>query len=90
MWHQIIAVWFSRVFQKQYVLGGLDILCGYARSMLRRESRYGDGKFKKFLRRCEMRSRLTGGHRALVFYNGAIRERRAAQWNPGENAAGAR
>jgi len=68
---------FYRVFQKLYVLGGLGILCGYARSILRREPRYGGGEFRRFLRRCETRWLLTG-------------KRHASQWNPGENAAGAR
>lgn len=89
-WYYMLAVSIYRVFQKPYVLGALGILCGYAGSMLRREPRYGDREFQRFLRRYETLSLLTGKRRALALYNRAIRKRRASPWEPGVNAAGTR
>jgi poly-beta-1,6-N-acetyl-D-glucosamine synthase len=89
-WYFVLAVSLYRIFQKPYVLGGVGILSGYARSMLRREPRYGDREFRRFLHRYETRSLLTGKRRALASCNRAIRERRASQGDPGENGVGAR
>jgi poly-beta-1,6-N-acetyl-D-glucosamine synthase len=49
-----------------YVLGGLAIWWGYVRSMLRRDPRYDDLEFRKFLRRYQWRCLFAGKPRAMA------------------------
>ena len=89
-WYYMLAVSLYRMFEKPYVLGGLGILTGYMRSMLRREPRHGDRAFRRWVRRFEIRSLLTGKRRTLASYDRAIRRRWEASGGAPQRAAGAR
>lgn len=54
-----------RLGEKPYVLGSLAVLWGWLRSALRREPRYDDPEFRKFLRRYHRRVLLVGKRRAV-------------------------
>ncbi|HEX4905323.1 MAG TPA: hypothetical protein VFU93_07720, partial [Acidimicrobiales bacterium] len=54
-----------RMTQRPYVLGGLGMLWGWVRSALRRDPRYPDLEFRRFLRRYQWRALLLGKRRAL-------------------------
>ena len=54
-----------RMTQRPYVVGGLGMLWGWVRSALRRDPRYPDLEFRRFLRRYQWRALLLGKRRAL-------------------------
>ena len=54
-----------RMTQRPYVVGGVGMLWGWVRSALRREPRYPDLEFRRFLRRYQWRALLLGKRRAL-------------------------
>jgi biofilm PGA synthesis N-glycosyltransferase PgaC len=56
----------SRVNQKPYVLGSLAILWGWISSAARRKPRYDNLKFRRFLRRYQMRALFVGKRRAIA------------------------
>ncbi len=61
----ILASAVYRIPEKPYILGGLTILWGWLRSAILRKPRYGDLKFRKFLRKYQLRSLLVGKRRAI-------------------------
>lgn len=61
-----------------YILGGLASWWGYVRSMLKREPRYADLEFRRFLRRYQRRCLLLGKHRATGQLDQASRARRSS------------
>ena len=54
-----------RMAQRPYVVGGLGMLWGWLRSALRRDPRYPDLAFRRFLRRYQWRALVLGKRRAL-------------------------
>lgn len=56
----------SRVNQKPYLLGGLAIMWGWIKSAALRKPRYDDLKFRRFLRRYQMRALFVGKRRAIA------------------------
>jgi glycosyltransferase involved in cell wall biosynthesis len=54
-----------RMTQPPYVVGGIGMLWGWVRSALRREPRYPDLEFRRFLRGYQRRALLLGKRRAL-------------------------
>ena len=60
------------------ILGGVAMLYGYLKSMARRNPRYGDAEFRRFLRRYQWACLLRGKARATALLN----ERQRTQWNP--------
>jgi glycosyltransferase involved in cell wall biosynthesis len=68
-----------RMTRPPLVVGGLAMLHGYFRSMLRRAPRYGDDEFRRFLRRYQWDCLLKGKVRAVAELNA----RQAKAWNPG-------
>lgn len=54
-----------RMTQRPYVVGGIAMLWGWVRSALRRDPRYPDLEFRRFLRRYQWRALLLGKRRAL-------------------------
>jgi hypothetical protein len=71
-----------RMTRPPLVVGGLAMLHGYFRSMLRRAPRYGDDEFRRFLRRYQWDCLLKGKVRAVAELNA----RQAKAWNPGSAA----
>jgi glycosyltransferase involved in cell wall biosynthesis len=68
-----------RMTRPPLLVGGLAMLYGYFRSMIRRNPRYGDDEFRRFLRSYQWASLLKGKARATADLN----ERQAARWEPG-------
>jgi glycosyltransferase involved in cell wall biosynthesis len=56
----------SRVNQKPYVLGSLAMLWGWLKSAARREPRFDDPGFRRFLRRYQRRALWVGKRRAIA------------------------
>ena len=54
-----------RMARPPYVLGGVGMFWGWLRSAIRREPRYGDVEFRRFLRRWQWSALLKGKTRAL-------------------------
>jgi glycosyltransferase involved in cell wall biosynthesis len=60
----MLASALSRLNQKPYVLGSAAMLWGWLSSALRGKPRFGDARFRKFLRRYQWRALLVGKKRA--------------------------
>ena len=71
-----------RMSRPPVIVGGLAMLYGYFRSMIRRAPRYGDAEFRRFLRRYQWACLLRGKARAVAELN----RKQAAVWNPGDGA----
>jgi glycosyltransferase involved in cell wall biosynthesis len=71
-----------RMTRPPRVVGGLAILYGYFRSMIRRDPRYGDEEFQRFLRSYQWACLLRGKARATA----ELDARQAAIWKPGPPA----
>jgi biofilm PGA synthesis N-glycosyltransferase PgaC len=67
-----------RTTRPPLVVGGLGMLWGYFASMLRRDRRYGDDRFRRFLRGYQWACLLRGKARATA----ALNARQAAAWHP--------
>ncbi len=67
-----------RMSRPPVVLGGVAMLHGYFKSMLRRVPRYGDDDFRRFLRRYQWACLLKGKAAATAELNA----RQASRWNP--------
>lgn len=67
-----------RMTRPPLLVGGLAMLYGYFGSMVRRNPRYGDDEFRRFLRSYQWASLLRGKARATA----ALDERQAVRWNP--------
>lgn len=72
-----------RMTRPPRVIGGLAMLCGYLRSMLAGEPRYGDAEFRTFLRRYQWSCLLLGKARATA----ALDRRQGPVWSPGPRTA---
>jgi poly-beta-1,6-N-acetyl-D-glucosamine synthase len=79
----MVAAAAYRMTRPPVIVGGLAMLHGYFRSMIRRAPRYGDEEFRRFLRRYQWACLLRGKARAVAELN----RKQAAVWNP---RAGAR
>jgi len=60
------------------IVGGVAMLYGYLKSMVKRSPRYGDAEFRRFLRRYQWACLLRGKASATADLN----ERQKARWNP--------
>lgn len=69
-----------RMTRPPLVIGGVAMLWGYGRSMIRRDPRYGDAEFRRFVRRWQWACLLLGKDRATNVLNA----RQLAAWIPGE------
>lgn len=67
-----------RMTRPPLVVGGLAMLYGYAKSMIRRKPRYGDAAFRRFLRSYQWSCLVKGKAAATAELNA----RQAARWNP--------
>jgi hypothetical protein len=67
-----------RMTRPPRVVGGLAMLHGYFRSMLRKNARYGDAEFRRFLRRYQYAVLAKGKARAIAELN----DRQATRWDP--------
>jgi glycosyltransferase involved in cell wall biosynthesis len=67
-----------RMTRRPRVMGGVAMLYGYFRSMLRRNPRYGDAEFRRFLRRYQWSCLFKGKARALQ----ALEAAQATVWDP--------
>ena len=74
-----------RMTHPPVLVGGLAMLLGYAGSALGRAPRYGDAKFRSFLRRYQLRCLLQGKSAATA----DLAERRAEAWSVRNAPAGA-
>jgi len=68
-----------RMTRPPLLVGGIAMLWGYFRSMLRREPRYGGAEFRRFLRRYQWACLVKGKARALM----ELDSRQAEVWAPG-------
>lgn len=68
-----------RITRPPLVVGGLAMLLGYVRAMLRGEPRYDDREFRAFLRRFQRRALLRGKSAATAELN----RQQARLWNAG-------
>ena len=59
------------------------MLWGYFRSMIRRDPRYGDDEFRRFVRRYQWACLLKGKPRATA----DLEAKQAAGWNPERRAS---
>jgi glycosyltransferase involved in cell wall biosynthesis len=74
-WYYVFAVAFYRMFEKPYITSGVGILLGYLRASWRRELRYDNKDYLRFLRRYELESLLFGRDRTTHKFNQRVRER---------------
>jgi len=79
----MLSVGLYRMAHPPLVIGGIAMLYGYLRSLLRRAPRYGDAEFRRFLRRYHLQCLLKGKRRATAELNA----RQAAVWRPGRTAS---
>jgi glycosyltransferase involved in cell wall biosynthesis len=75
----LVAAALYRMTRPPRIVGGVAILWGYFRSLLRRDPRYEAPGFRRFLRRYQWDCLLRGRARATR----ALNERQAKVWNPG-------
>jgi len=74
----MVAAAVYRMTRPPVFVGGLAMLHGYFRSMIRRAPRFGDAEFRRFLRRYQWSCLLRGKARAVAEVN----LRQATVWNP--------
>jgi len=74
----MIAAAAYRSTRPPVIVGGIAMLTGYFGSMLRKETRYGDAEFRRFLRRYQWACLLRGKSRATA----EVHAERASVWNP--------
>ncbi len=67
-----------RMTRPPILVGGLAMLRGYVKSLIRRDPRYGDAEFRRFLRSYQWACLLKGKSRATAELNA----RQAARWDP--------
>ena len=67
-----------RITRPPLVVGGVAMLFGYVRSMIRRAPRYGDGEFRRFLRRYQWACLFKGKSKATA----ELDAQQASRWNP--------
>jgi glycosyltransferase involved in cell wall biosynthesis len=74
----MVAAALYRMTRPPRVVGGLAMLQGYFKSMLKRNPRYGDAEFRRFLRSYQWASLFKGKAAATAELN----RRQAKAWNP--------
>ena len=67
-----------RMTRPPIILGGIAMLWGYLRSMLRRSPRHSDIEFRRFVRTYQWQCLLRGKKRATA----ALNRRQASRWTP--------
>ena len=67
--YYVAAVSVYRMLERPYIIGGLGILCGYLGAMLKREQRFEDRAYLRFLHRFERCALLMGKRRAIRKFN---------------------
>lgn len=72
-----------RMTRPPLVIGGLAMLHGYFNSLVRRNPRYGDDEFRRFLRRYQWACLLKGKAKATA----ELEARQAARWRPDRASA---
>nr|WP_206290888.1 glycosyltransferase family A protein [Humisphaera borealis] len=70
-----------RMFHPPIFMGSMAMLWGYLKSMFKRNPRYGDAEFRRFLRRYQWNCLLFGKTKATRDLNAA----QAHIWNPGRS-----
>ena len=70
------AVALYRMLEKPYIIGGWGILWGYLKAMFGGAPRFDNTEFRRFLRRYELESLLSGKRRAADRYHQRIRKAR--------------
>jgi len=73
-----------RMTRPPFVVGGLGMWLGFVRSMAKREPRYGDDAFRRFLRAYQWSCLFRGKSRATT----ALDARQASVWDPDRIAPG--
>lgn len=68
-----------RTLRPPYGVGGAAMLAGYLESMAKRNPRYGDEEFRRFLRRYQLECLVLGKKRATE----RLDARQASVWKPG-------
>jgi glycosyltransferase involved in cell wall biosynthesis len=81
-WYYMAAASLYRAFQRPWVIGGAGIALGYARAAAAGDHRFGDVRYRRYVRRYEWQSLLLGKRSTLRRYNEAIRARRLAALSP--------
>ena len=74
----MLASGLYRMTRPPLLVGGLAMLCGYSKAWLKREPRYGDDEFRRFLRSYQWSCLLRGKARATA----AVNRRQAQRWHP--------
>jgi biofilm PGA synthesis N-glycosyltransferase PgaC len=74
----MVAAAAFRMTRPPLLIGGIGMLYGYFRSLIRRDERYGDDEFRTLLRSYQWACLLRGKRRATLELNA----RRAVHWNP--------
>jgi len=74
----MLAAALFRMTRPPRLVGGLAMLYGYFRSMVRGDPQYGDAEFRRFLRRYQWACLLQGKARATAELNA----RQASAWDP--------
>lgn len=72
-----------RATRAPYLIGGAAMWWGYVESMLKREQRFGDAEFRKFLRRYQLECLLLGKRRATK----RLDERQKDRWRQHRDAS---
>lgn len=76
--YYVVAVSFYRMFERPFILGGLGILWGYTRAMIKKEERFDNRDYLQLLRRYELASLLFGKKRTLEKFNARVRRSKPA------------
>ena len=64
-WYYVLAVAAYRLFERPYVMSGVGIAWGYIKAMFAKHPRYENPDYRKFFRRYELQSLLTGKRRTM-------------------------
>ena len=64
-WYYVLAVSVYRLFERPLFLSGIGIAWGYTKAMLEGHSRYENPAYRKFFRRYELQSLLSGKRRTM-------------------------
>jgi biofilm PGA synthesis N-glycosyltransferase PgaC len=85
--YYIAAVALYRMAERPYVIGGLGILCGYAKAAWEGTARMTDPEYLEFVRGFERTALLMGKSRATQRYDAEVRKRPPPTATPGPSKA---
>ena len=74
-WYYTAAVSLYRMLERPRVVGGIGIMTGYLAALIQRQPRFEDVEYRRYYRRYEIETLLTGKHRTLERHNRRVRER---------------